>query len=51
MASQTLPEVTLDECNYVVDEDGSISINVINKGGAGLDVGKSFTPVVGVQKI
>ena len=39
-ASQTLPEVTLDKSNYVVDEDGSISINVINKEGASVDVGK-----------
>ena len=37
---QTLPEVTLDESSYVVDEDGSTPINVINKGGANVDVGE-----------
>ena len=40
VASPTLSEVNLDECSYVVDEGGSIPVNIINGGGANVDVGQ-----------
>ena len=40
VVSSTLPEVTLAECSYVVNENGAIPVNIINGGGANVDVGE-----------
>ena len=37
--SQALPEVTLDESSYVVDEGGNVAVNIINGGDTGVNVG------------
>ena len=34
-----LPEITLDECSYVVDEGGNVAVNFMNGGDTSVTVG------------